>query len=266
MNRFGRLDRVGGGGKEPQNRWRPSPTCGPARNAAGCSAPTSTSATAGASAIAALSRSLAWLKRNRTSWSRLVIAVSTVRSAGTTGVAGGFQRANTALVASATPGLTSTRLERRQLEADRTELRRCRASAACADRDKPAHRRRWRGPPRRAAGRRRARPFARANSRSAAAASAEPPPRPAATGSLLSRSKVPSADGRQCATASARAALSTRLSAVAPACAALGPRTSSASSPPGEKAQAVADARRTRPGFRSRDSRRRGGRAPAASD
>ena len=56
-----------------------------------------------------------------------------------------------------------------------------------------------------------------ASSRNAAAASAEPPPRPAATGSALSRRNAPSARPATRA-ASARAALSTRLSSGSPAC------------------------------------------------
>ena len=78
----------------------------------------------------------------------------------------------------------------------------------------------------------RERSFSRASSRNAAAASDEPPPRPAATGNSFSRLKRPSRNSST-RSASARAALSTRLSPPAPAASAVGPLTSSASVPPG---------------------------------
>ena len=105
--------------------------------------------------------------------------------------------------------------------------------------------------------------LARASSRSAAAASDEPPPRPAATGRRLSSVKRPSLRSGICA-ASARAALSTRLSSSAPAC--LGGGAAHVERQRAARAQASAGRRRRRtpPGFRARDSRRRAGRARAS--
>ena len=138
---------------------------------------------------------------------------SAAGSCGNGAAAGARHPANTCLVGTATPGLTSTAGKRRRAQAARKAFHRCRASAAGADRGRPARRRRSRAPHRAARGSSRDSPLARAIRRSAAAASDEPPPRPAATGSLLSRRKVPmTRPGR--AAASARAALSTRLSAV----------------------------------------------------
>ena len=74
--------------------------------------------------------------------------------------------------------------------------------------------------------------LARARSRSAAAASEEPPPSPAATGRCFSRVKRPSFSPGVSA-ASARTALSTRLSSSGPACSAVAPPTLSDSAGPG---------------------------------
>ena len=139
--------------------------------------------------------------------------------------------ANTALVGTATPGLTSTAGSR--------------GSSSGSERISPIPRiRRGRGsrhtgtsaPVARAARMRRgsssAMRFARASSRNAAAASAEPPPSPAATGKRFDRTKRPSLSPSTC-WASARAALSTRLSAMSPAACAVGPRTVSVRSRPG---------------------------------
>ena len=94
----------------------------------------------------------------------------------------------------------------------------------------PARRRRCPSPPPGSPDRRGARPLRRARSRSAAAASAEPPPRPAATGRRFVRWKAPvrSPGTRR---ASARAALRTRLSASPPAAFAVGPETDRLSAP-----------------------------------
>ena len=141
--------------------------------------------------------------------------------------------ANTSLVATATPGLTSSANSR--------------GSSSGAERMSPTPRiRRARGsrhtgtsaPVARAACVRRgssgAMRFARANSRKAAAASAEPPPSPAETGRRFDSVKRPSLRPST-RSASERAALSTRLSATSPAAAAVGPLTASAKAPPGAK-------------------------------
>ena len=149
--------------------------------------------------------------------------------------------ANTSLVGTATPGLTSTAASF--------------GIASGADSTSPMPRiRRGRGstqtgtsaPIRRATlcsrGSSSASRLARASRRSAAPASDEPPPSPAATGRRLSSVKRPSFRSGISA-ASARAALSTRLSSSGPACSAVAPRTLSDSGLPGAKRQAVADAR-----------------------
>ena len=82
--------------------------------------------------------------------------------------------------------------------------------------------------------------FARARSRMAAAASAEPPPSPAATGRRFDKTKRPSFSPSM-RSDNSRAALSTRLSAISPDAAAVGPRTTSDRLRPRVKGQSVAD-------------------------
>ena len=155
-------------------------------------------------------------------------------------------------------------LERRQLERRGEHLADAAHQRACADRGRPAHRRRSRAPPRRArivacetVGPREKPQRRRRIGRSAA--------EPGRDRQLFFEANAPKM--RPAArSASARAALSTRLSAAAPACAALGPRTVKRKFAARRKAQGGRRRRRTPPGFRSRDSRRRGGRARAASD
>ena len=193
----------------------------------------STSAITGASAMAGASRSFACVARSCTSTSRFSSLAITAMSRATGGAAGAVQRANTALVVSATPGLTSTAGSA--------------GSGSGGDSTSPVPRMicgrgsRQTGtsaPVERAAAKRArcsgARPLALARRRSAAAASADPPPMPAATGSTLSRWNAPNPTAGSSA-ASAVAALSTRLAAPSPACAAFGPRTVSESSPPRTK-------------------------------
>ena len=117
---------------------------------------------------------------------------------GRTAAAGeAVQPANTALVGSATPGLTSTAGRGGSGSGADRIVRRCRASARArieADRHVGAGRAR-RGIESR--DRRRAMPFASARRRNAAAASAEPPPRPAATGSSFVEIETRPARGRR---------------------------------------------------------------------
>ena len=87
---------------DPEPDMRASAHPGNPRNAA------STSATIGASPTATTSRSLRCPIRNCTICFRLVIRAISPKSAGIGGIACGRQAANTALVASAMPGLTST--------------------------------------------------------------------------------------------------------------------------------------------------------------
>ena len=147
-----------------------------------------------------------------------------------------FSAANTSLVETATPGLTSTANSRgRSSGADRTSpMPRIRrgfgsrhtgtsapvACAACIRRGSSS-----------------ATPLARARRRKAAAASAEPPPNPAATGKRFESAKPPRVRPA-IRPASARAALSTRLSALSPAACAVGPLTASVKAPPGAKVKA----------------------------
>ncbi len=81
--------------------------------------------------------------------------------------------------------------------------------------------------------------FVRASSRSAAAASLDPPPSPAATGSRFESTKRPSLRPAT-RSASAWAAFRTRLSAIAPDAAAVGPPTASSSLGPGVRLKASA--------------------------
>src|SRR5262245_41158604 len=164
--------------------------------------------------------------------------------------------ANTSLVATAMPGLTSTANSR--------------GNSSGSERISPVPRmNRGRGsrhtgtsaPVARAACARRAssgaRRFARASSRKAAAASAEPPPSPAATGKRFESAKRPSLRAST-RSASARAALSTRLSATSPAAAAVGPATLSAKASPGVKVKASpTPAKATRLSISCRPSARR---------
>src|SRR5262245_5625015 len=211
-----------------------------------------TFAIAGSSSIAGSSRSLRPQAISSSS-----SALCRGHMAGLVCVAGAAASiANTSVVATAMPRLTSTAnsrgnssgLERISPVPRMTRGRGSRhtgtsapvARAACARRASSGARR-----------------FARASSRKAAAASAEPPPSPAATGKRFESAKRPSLRAST-RSASARAALSTRLSATSPAAAAVGPATLSAKASPGVKVKASAtSAKATRLSISCRPSARR---------
>ena len=135
---------------------------------------------------------------------------------------------------------------------------------AGADRGRPARRRRSGARPLAAARSSSASRLARASRRSAAAASDEPPPSPAATGSRLSSVKRPSFRpgdfGRERARGLEHQIVVDRRRPARR----VGPRTVERERRARRQASAGRRRRRTPPGFRARDSRRRGGRARAA--
>ena len=247
----------------PEPDMRASRQPGSARSAA------STSRDHRLQAIAGASRSLRLRRRDsRASASRASadgVAELAIDALPADGPAEGMR--NTSCVGSATPGLTSTAGKRRQMRAARDSIspmprmRRGRGSrqtgtsapvagAACEQ---------ARIVERKAVG--------RASSRKAAAASAEPPPSPAATGKRFDQAEA----ARACkpSTRAAQRAGGLEHEIVGggrrlPA--AVGPSTLERERAPGRQASARRRRRRRRPGFRCRDSRRRGGRARAASD
>ena len=177
-----------------RSRSRPSPTCGRAGSPAGSRSAASTSAITGCSAIAGASRSLRSLPAQSIKLRDRSPACPrrTVDAGAVLSPAERPKRREHVPGRDRHAGIDQHGGHLRQDRADRTGSRRCRASRAAADRGRPARRRRSRGRRHQAADRRAQCRWRAPAAASAAAASAEPPPSPAATGSCFDSAKRPS--------------------------------------------------------------------------